>query len=283
MAATPYMILSYGTVRYAAFPDRVAAAAEAGFGGIGLTLTEYRRLLAEGWVDREIESVLSTHAVSWTEIEMIAGFAATSGPANVPQRPGLRYADPDDEQTAFHIADVFGSRHLQVTGAFGDVPLERNVAISFGALCDRAASHDLLVALEFVPYTNVSDVALATSIVNEADRPNGGLCVDSWHYFQGTEGDLGDALDGRVMMIQLNDGQPLRPDQDRMVEAVHGRRCPGEGVFDLVRLVRALTAIAGDVPISVEVFSDELARRTTRDAARYAAETTRGVLAAAAR
>jgi sugar phosphate isomerase/epimerase len=40
------------------------------------------------------------------------------------------------------------------------------------------------VALEFRPYSNIPDVAAAANIVAEADRANGGLCVDTWHFFR---------------------------------------------------------------------------------------------------
>ncbi len=277
MATTQQLILSYGTVRPAAFPDRVAAAAEAGYWGLGLTIAEYRRLAGDGWSDDEISAVLADFGVVWAELEMIAGFAAPSGPANVPQRPALRYADPDDERTAFHIADTFGTRHLQVTGAFGDVPLEPHASDAFARLCDRAADHDLLIALEFVPYTNVPDVATALTIVESAGRPNGGLCVDSWHYFLGSRGTLDEDVVRRTVMVQVNDGIDLRPDQDRMHEAIHSRLCPGEGEFDLTTLLGAM--LLAHVPISVEIFSDSLTRRSTRDAATIAADATRAVLA----
>ena len=51
---------------------------------------------------------------------------------------------------------------------------------------DRAALIGLDVHLEFVPMTVVSDIAIAWDMVRNADRPNGGMLFDTWHFFRGT-------------------------------------------------------------------------------------------------
>ena len=51
---------------------------------------------------------------------------------------------------------------------------------AFAALCDRAGP-DLTVALEFMPYSGMPDLATAWRVPQEAGRPNGGLIIDAWH------------------------------------------------------------------------------------------------------
>lgn len=273
------MVLASGTLGRAAFADRLVAASAAGFTKIGLHLAEYRRLLQMGWTDDEISTRLGDHGIELVETEFIAGFAAPPGPANLPQRPNLVYASPDDERTAFHLADRFGVRTLQATGTFGTTEIEPNVVDSFAALCDRASQHDLAIALEFVPYTNIPDVETAASIVREADRANGGLCVDSWHYFQGSLGDLAAVPASDVAMIQINDGLPIPAEDDRMEVAVHGRRLPGDGTFDLAGFLGALQPALETIVPSIEVFSDELDRLPSAVAARALHDSTGAVLA----
>jgi sugar phosphate isomerase/epimerase len=278
---TEQFILSFGTLRDAAFGDRVAAAAAAGVAEIGLHIGEYLRMQQRGWTDKAMMALLNQYTVRISEIEMIAGFAAEPGPAGVAGRPQLTYADPVVEQAAFAMADAFGCRHLQAVGAFAPAALEPNAAEAFGALCDRAAAHDLLVALEFVPYTNVPDVATAHAIVSKAARPNGGLCVDSWHFFRGCPDfrQLTAVDGGQIFMVQLNDG-PQQPDTpQQMDDAVHNRRLPGEGDFELQDFLRALNATGCQAPISIEVYSDPLSQLPSMAAARVAADATRQVLA----
>jgi sugar phosphate isomerase/epimerase len=248
-----------------------------------MAMGDYLDLLRQGWTDEDMLSVLRSYGVTLDEVEVLFGFFAPPGPANIPERPGLLYADPELERAAFRMADVFGARRVQAVGTFDSTPVGSEVAPAFAQLCDRAAAHDLQVALEFVPYTSIPDLRTAAGIVAEADRPNGGLCVDSWHFFRGGArfDDLAAIDPSRVFMIQLNDG-PSRPvDPNRMVDAVHHRRCPGEGDFALVDFVRTLSRPGLSAAWSVEVYSDELNRKTTEDAARLAASSTRALLRSA--
>lgn len=278
----PHLVLAWGTVRPASFPDRVAAAAEAGFPSIGLALPYYAALRADGWTDDELHRVLDDFGVTIDEVEVLFGFHAPPGPANLRARPGLVYADPAAERTAFRLADEFGVRHVQAVGTLGDETAGPEAVDAFASLCDRAAPHGLAVALEFVPYSSIPDLASAAALVAAADRPNGGLCVDTWHFFRGRPDLdlLASVPGGQVLMVQVNDG-PEQPDsQDRMVDAVHGRRCPGEGDFDLDGFLGALDRPDIAASVSVEVYSDALWRLTSTEAARRAVTTTRSALAA---
>lgn len=277
------LVLAWGTLSVP-FAQRVAAAAAGGFDSIGLMVREYLELISSGWTDGQLLSVLDDHGVSIKEVEVLFGFAAPSGPAGIAERPGLIYNDPQLEAAAFHMADVFGVPTVQAAGTFAEPPASEHAAEAFGALCDRAAEHGLRVALEFVPYTDIPDVAAAAGIVLAADRPNGGLCVDCWHFFRGNP-DL-DALAAvpadKIFMIQINDG-PLTPDEpNRRRDAIHNRRLPGAGEFDLRGWLQAMDRPGLAATVSVEVYSDALRALDPRVAATQAHESTRRTLSAAA-
>nr|BFE59656.1 sugar phosphate isomerase/epimerase [Dactylosporangium thailandense] len=279
----PRLVLAWGTVRNASFPDRVAAARQAGYDGIGLAIPYYQALVADGWKDRDLAAVLAEWDVRINEVEVLFGFHGVPGPAGIPSRPGLVYADPEIERIAFHLADTFGVPFAQTVGTFDARPVGPEVAEAFASLCDRAAGHGLRVALEFVPYSRIPDLATGLAVVTDANRDNGGLCIDSWHFFRGRPDLelLRTVPAGRVFMVQFNDG-PIPPvNPDRMVDAVHHRVLPGDGDFDLRSFVAALDRPGVDAPFSIEVYSDELWQRPTSDAARLAAEGTRAVVASA--
>ena len=95
------------------------------------------------------------------------------------------------------MADAFGS-HVVNVGDIGmpeDLAAMDDVIEGFAGLCDRAAEHGLLVALEFLPWSGIPDVATAWRIVDAAGRANGGLLVDTWHHLRGVADD--DALRAR--------------------------------------------------------------------------------------
>jgi sugar phosphate isomerase/epimerase len=260
--------------RFGAFDERVAAAAAAGFAGIGLYLPEYERLRdEEGRTAAEIGRQLTDHGLALADLETVHGWGST-GDAAV---EGARR-----ERLAYELADAIGVRYLQVIGPYeGSV---EQAADGFGALCDRAAAHDLLVGIEWLPYTNIATAADAQAIVERAGRANGGYCADIWHHRRGADDDdMLRALPGaKVMAIQMNDrphGRPQLDDYKR--DCMVNRVPPGDGIFDCVGFVQVLREIGVEAPFSLEVCSAELWEAPAVDAATAAADGMRAVLAAA--
>lgn len=277
------LVLAAGTLRTASFVERVGAAAAAGFAGIGMSMWEYMRLREDGWTDAALRQVLDDHGVHLAEIEAILGFDRT-GPVDLPGMSGRIYSDPRVEAAAFAMAAAFEARHVQAVASFGHAP-RPDVVEAFAALCDRAAEHGLLVALEFLPVSTIPDAAAATRVVSEAGRSNGGLCVDSWHFYRGagTEADLRAIPGDRVFVIQLDDGPGTPRDPDYLTDTTRYREMPGEGEFDLVRFLQALWSTGAGAPLSVEVLSDAHDSRPQDEVARDAAESTRRLLSASGR
>lgn len=180
------------------------------------------------------------------------------------------------------MAEHFAARHLQAVGTFGQDVLEDDAAEAFAALCDRAARFGLLVALEFVPHTNVPDAGVATQLVQKANRPNGGLCVDSWHHFRGRNDDalLQEVPAERVVVVQLDDGPAIPVDDDFFVDTRQHRLPPGHGEFDLTGFLQLLRRSDVRAPVSVEVLTQP-SGRSAADIASTLAASSRDVLAAA--
>ena len=257
---TDQIIASFTLRTATSFEQRVRSAAAAGFRQIGLNLDQYRALKAAGLSTPDMIAILGHHGVRVAEIDVLVGFAASdpSG-GGEPLLPFLTYATPEDEAVLFEMADAFGARHLQTIGTF-DRPLEADAAVRFGVLCDRAADHNLLVTLEFMPGTSVPDAGVASRVVIEADRPNGGICVDSWHYFRGASDEtlLRTMPAEKVFLLQISDGT-VAPRNDNYVEdTLHNRMVPGEGEFDLPSMFSVLREIGVQAPVCLEVMSDEL-------------------------
>jgi sugar phosphate isomerase/epimerase len=261
------LILSHYSIRYASFPDRVRAAASAGYAGIGLYLREYERLRTAGHSDGELADVLADHGQRVFEIEAIRGWAST-GAAH---------------EAYLRDLDIFGpAHHAQVIGPYQGGLDE--AAAGYADVCDRLAACGMGAAIEYLPeMSNIPDAASALEIVRLAGRDNGGLCVDSWHHFRGANDlqMLAAIPPERVLDVQINDGPPTKTDPDYYTDCTRHRLIPGTGTFDLVAFIRTLDASGVDVPFSVEVISQDLERLPPEEAARQMAEGTRTVLAAA--
>jgi sugar phosphate isomerase/epimerase len=140
------------------------------------------------------------------------------------------------------------------------------------------------VGIEFLPFTCVRDAADAKVLIDAADRPNAGCCVDIWHYTRGTadEAQLRALTAERIMAVQMNDGPLVPTIDDYYTDCLASRVPPGEGEFDTTGFVRLLTDIGVRAPIAVEVCSTELWAGPPDEAARRAADGMRVVLAEAA-
>jgi sugar phosphate isomerase/epimerase len=266
--AAPLVCSSYTLGTQVSFADRVRAAAAAGFDGIGLRAENY---WDAGVDDAEMLAIAERHAVRVLEVEYLTAWGTPGDRDEAQQRK---------EQTVFHMARAFGVRHLNA-GLLEKLPLDVMTG-AFAALCERAGP-DLTVALEFMPYSGVPDLATAWQLVR--DVPNAGLIIDNWHWARAGQrlADLDEVPAERIVSVQLCDvrAEPMDP---LRAESLGHRLPPGQGYGDTVGLVRALAA-HGVVPavMAVEVISDELVARGVDVAAQVNGNAARTVLASAAR
>lgn len=265
------LVLSVMTVPSAEFDDRVAAAAAAGYAGIGLRPKHRARAHAQGRTDADLRAILDDHGVALVELEVLSGWGSDAAAIESARR---------HEDELYGLADALGGRHLTVTGAGLLGPPDRSAEL-FAGLCDRAAEHGLRVALEFLPWTEVPDADHAREIVQLAGRPNGGLQVDTWHHFRGAASDdqLRALPPELVTSIQFDDGRLTG--RGSLLEQTYERLLPGDGEFRLVHFLQLLAERGVTAPLCVEVISGALAALPAADAARLAADATRTVLAEA--
>jgi sugar phosphate isomerase/epimerase len=256
--------------------ERAEAAARAGFAGIGLRNDDYTLARAAGLSDADIANAIRDNGLVLDEIEFVTGWSSDD--------PAQQARGRQVEQDLYALADATGARQLNVGSIepLGSLPPLEAVAGRFGALCGRAAAHGLQVALEFMPWTGIPGAALAWEVVRQAGAANGGVLVDTWHYFRGAAdpAQLRDIPTDRIFGLQINDADrevvgALREDSLRR------RRLPGRGSFDLTGFVRLMDELGVQAPYAVEVISDEQTALALDDAARSAFEATASVLKAA--
>jgi sugar phosphate isomerase/epimerase len=175
----------------------------------------------------------------------------------------------DIEAVVYEMADAFGARHVNVgdIGMSGPMLPRDEVAERFGALCDRAAAHGLLVAYEFLPWTETPTAEATLPIIRAAGRQNGGLLVDTWHLFRGggSLASLAALPPEWITAVQIDDAGP--PEGEMWEDTTLRRRLPGDGELDLVGFLRTLRTMGVDAPIGIEIMSTELDARTPADRA----------------
>ncbi len=179
---------------------------------------------------------------------------------------------------ALRMCEALGATSLSaIATASSDVPVPE-LAGYFGRLCDRAAGFGARVHLEFIPFTIVRTLRIAWDLVRAADRPNGGMVFDTWHFFRGEpEFEVLAGIPGdRIFCVQLDDA-PAVPRGSLREETQH-RLLPGDGALDLVAAIRALDRIGGLRRVGPEVISPDLAALPVLDAAILAMDRTRAII-----
>jgi sugar phosphate isomerase/epimerase len=276
------LVLCAGTLLPTGIADRAKAAQAAGYTGVSLWMADVYRARAEGMSDADVRALLDDHGLEIAELDCLTSWLPGSGPpADAPFEVDEAMRAPDEE--FFAIADSIGGRSVNIAEIWGSTTSLDAAVEAFARVCDRAAEHGLLVHLEFLPWSAFPDVNSAWEVVRTADRPNGGLIIDSWHCARSatTIEDLAALPGDRVLAVQLSDALPdAAPDVTD--ETMHARLLPGEGSAHVVEIVQALDAIGCTAPIGVEVFSDELWAMDPGAAALASYTATARVLAAAA-
>lgn len=248
--------------------DRIRAAAAADFAGIGLYAGQFVRLREAGFTIEQLRDMLDAADVCLAEIEVLSGWGSAT-----PTDDYWRFED-----VVWELVDAFECRYVQAIGPYeGSIA---DAAARFGDVCDRAAHHGAVVGLEFLPFTNIVDAADALAIVQAADRPNGGVCVDIWHHARGANDlDLIRAIPPELITgIQMSDGPHTPTLADYKDDCLRHRVPPGEGEFGAVDFVRVLIDLGVTVPWSLEVCNDDVWGQPGGDHVRRASEAMRRTL-----
>ena len=268
------LVLCAGTLLGVSFQELVEAATSGGFQGITLWPDVYRRAVAEGLAPSDMARILDDRGLVVSDLDPLLGWL----PSPRGSQPVVAQAS---EEEFYTIAEALGVGTVNAVQPLGASCSQDLLVESFAGLCDRAAERGLGITLEFLPWSDVPDVATAWEIVDRAGRPNGGLCFDTWHWFRGTR-DLEAlrALPGaRVRAVQINDA-PEQATGDLITETIESRLLPGAGAIPLREVVSALREIGCRAPLGVEVFSKELRGLAPSEVGRCCGEAARAVLVA---
>ncbi|HEU4320391.1 MAG TPA: sugar phosphate isomerase/epimerase [Acidimicrobiia bacterium] len=140
---------------------------------------------------------------------------------------------------------------------------DRSKATSdFAGICDLAAPYGMTVDLEFIPWSSTRDLRMAADIVIGADRPNGGILVDTLHFERsGSSLNQLSMLDeGLFNFVQLCDATPaVSNDPDELIRVARSDRYPpGEASIDLAPIVRAIPQVPYSLEVPNEAMKEEM-------------------------
>lgn len=111
---------------------------------------------------------------------------------------------------------------------------------NFKEICDIAKPYDIRIALEFLPWAELRDIRMAWEVVRRANYSNGGLLLDTFHFFKGGSkiGDLREVPTDKIFFVHIDDAPDLPTNSKEM--CMYHRVFPGEGIFPLSQFLDVL-------------------------------------------
>lgn len=251
---------------------RAEAVAAAGFTGIGFTIDDIEAAQATYGLP-QVKRICEDLGLVHLEVELLENWWTT----------GIRRRESDQtRRSLLAAAEVLGARQIKigpdvevVDGAVPPLVDVAHWAAGLHELATQAAEAGTRVALEPLPFSNITDFRSAAELVAAAGHPAAGLVVDIWHLERGpsTLADLAQVPGDTVFAVELNDAPaPQSPDLFR--DTIDHRVLCGEGTFNVTGFVQTLQQIGFAGPWGVEIISEAHRRRSLPEALADAHQTT---------
>ena len=244
--------------------ERLEAAANIGFDGFEMFEND---LLTFDGSPADVRSMAADLGLSITIFQPFRDFEA------MPE--GQRVRNMDRAERKFDVMQALGTDLILVCSNVSPLAQDdpTQAAADLREMAERAAKRGLRVGYEALAWgRHVNRWRQAWNIVQDADHPNLGLIVDSFHTLS-----LGDDPSGladipgeRIFFVQLADAPRLS--MDVLSWSRHFRNFPGQGQLDVAGFLSRVLASGYTGPLSLEIFNDDFrstpARLTARDGLR---------------
>ncbi|WP_110588021.1 bifunctional sugar phosphate isomerase/epimerase/4-hydroxyphenylpyruvate dioxygenase family protein [Microbacterium suaedae] len=228
--------------------EKIHACAAAGFDGVEIMDAD---LVAAPESPEEIRALCERLGL---RIDMFQPFRDGEGVDEETFADNLRRA-----AAKFDVMERLGTDLMLLCSNVGTATVgdEDVIVRQLGALADLAAERGIRIAYEALAWgTFVDDYRDAWRLVERADRPNLGVCLDSFHILsRGHDpADIERIPGEKIFFLQLADAPALA--MDVLQWSRHHRLFPGEGDFDLTRFLGHVLRAGYSGPLSLEVFND---------------------------
>ena len=130
-----------------------------------------------------------------------------------------------------------------------------------------------VLTLEFSPLGGVADLAAADAVIAPSGFGSAGILFDTWHFYRGTADFELLATMGpqQIVTVQISDAA-AEIQESLWKDTIRHRRQPGDGSFDLPRVITALEAIGALDWYGPEVITTAHQAMTPSEAGRVSGE-----------
>jgi 4-hydroxyphenylpyruvate dioxygenase len=239
--------------------EKLQAAAAARFDGVEIFEND---LLQFSGTPRDVRMIAEDLGIA---IDMFQPFRDFDGVSPEQLKRNLERAE-----RKFDVMEELGTQLILVCtnaspDASGDIDL---CAEQMRMLAERAAKRGFRIAYEGLSWAaQLRLFSQAYAVVERADHPHLGLCLDSFHTL-GLKDDpspIAQLPGDRIFFVQLADAPWVNT--DIITHSRHYRCFPGQGEFEMAKFTAAVVDAGYSGPLSLEIFNDEFRAAPARPTA----------------
>jgi 2-keto-myo-inositol isomerase len=261
--------LNTATIKSASLDLQIHLAQRAGFGQIGLWLKDVEAAMAQGKSLADIKARLDSSGLRVAEFCFLGGWMDADE------------ARLKDVLTQTHyICEVsrrLGCEIVVTVPALGPGWLH-GAPERFRKVCRVAAEYGIRIALEFPGIAaEVNNLRSARDLVAAAACPNGGLIIDTFHFFLGGSkvADFAPMAPRDIFLVHVSDAMDLPLEKLRIPH--DNRTFPGEGTIDFAPVFEQLNRLRYDGAISLEIWNRQLHQTDPAEVVKKGCDSLRGI------
>lgn len=263
---TPLYSLAHLTLISATVPELIYIAARAGYDAVSPRL-----------IPMHVDGEFTQSPVNRAQVQAAKTALSTTGlkVLDIELARITEDCDPRSFERALELGGELGAKRM-IMSAWTPTRDDRNFLVDvYGETCDLAEPYGLTVDLEFPSFSRLRTLDEALDIVRAADRPNGGILVDTL-YLHLSRVDIGELLhvpSDLLHFLHISDCLPgIADTREGMIQLARDARLyPGEGWIDFVGIIERMPPVDYSIELPntariAELGYEEHARRCLQHA-----------------
>ncbi|MEQ8779814.1 MAG: sugar phosphate isomerase/epimerase [Roseibium album] len=263
---TPLYSLAHLTLISTTVPELIYIAARAGYDAVSPRL-----------IPMHVDGEFTQSPVNRAQVQAAKTALSTTGlkVLDIELARITEDCDPRSFERALELGGELGAKRM-IMSAWTPTRDDRNFLVDvYGETCDLAEPYGLTVDLEFPSFSRLRTLDEALDIVRAADRPNGGILVDTL-YLHLSRVDIGELLhvpSDLLHFLHISDCLPgIADTREGMIQLARDARLyPGEGWIDFAGIIERMPPVDYSIELPntariAELGYEEHARRCLQHA-----------------
>ena len=180
-----------------------------------------------------MKRLFDDHGIAHIEVEFLGDWFETGAKRETSDRV---------RKDLLEAAHALSARDIKCAGEMWTDQCDTSrMGDAFASVCEDAQKVGATIAMEILPMSNVRTLETAKAIVERAGQPNGGLCLDIWHFVRGgiDFAKIEGLPTSMINSVELDDAA-AELKGSLWEDTLFHRLYPGEGSFDCAAFIKAV-------------------------------------------